>query len=492
MLVLRSLPSPLAIRLRELEHAQTYAEWREIALDLDRLEGADAWKQDEASDDYDHLLIRERLAEMRRLRAAGEVLRLVHALHEGLHGNLGNITSPSLYGFARVGTKRLIEEYLTEVVRCLDYICAGDFPEFSEDDKIVFFKRTGTSFGRSALLLSGGATLGMFHLGVIKALHEHRALPRVISGSSAGAIIGGMVATRTDEQLPQIFDAETLNLGAFQRVNLRSVLGNGGMMNPAQLEQCLAQNVGEETFTEAFERTRRIIGVTVSAAEAHQQGRLLNYLTAPNVLMSRAILASCAVPGVFPPVQLSARDFEGNVVPYLPSKRWIDGTVYSDLPMLRLARLHNVNHYIVSQTNPHVVPFMVNDHAKSRGLLPLGRKLAISASRATVKLARAQLKESPVRRVADQLNAVIAQRYSGDINILPRHSPRQLLRMFSNLDARELAQFIREGERATWPKIERIRNQTIISRAFEDCTQMLKERHLQRTRRPKSRLRVLG
>lgn len=493
MLSVRSIASPLATRLRELEHAQTYEEWREIALDLDRLEGADAWKQDEASDDYDHLLIRERLAEMRRLRAGGEILHLVHALHEGLHGNLGNITSPSLYGFARVGTKRLIEEYLAEVVRCLDYVCAGDFPDFSEDDKIVFFKRTGTSFGRSALLLSGGATLGMFHLGVIKALHEQRVLPRVISGSSAGAIIGGMVGTRTDDQLPQLFDSESLNLAAFQRVNLRNALSNGGLMNPAQLDQCLAQNVGEETFTEAFERTRRIVGVTVSAAEEHQQGRLLNYLTAPNVLMSRAILASCAVPGVFPPVQLTARDFEGQLVPYLPSKRWIDGTVYSDLPMLRLSRLHNVNHYIVSQTNPHVVPFMVNDHAKSRGLLPLARQLVVNAGRGTVKLARAHLQDSPVRRVADQLNAVIAQRYSGDINILPKHSPRQLLRMFSNLDARELAQFIREGERSTWPKLERIRNQTLISRAFEDCTLTLKERHLQRSRaRPRSRLRVLG
>lgn len=483
MLPRQFVRNPLPARLRDLEHAPDYVTWREIALDLDRLEGVDAWKQDEASEDYDHLLIRERLEEMRRLRSGGEIRRLVHALHEGLHGNLGNITNPSLYGFARVGTKRLIEEYLGEVVRCLDYICAGDFPEFSQDDKIVFFKRTATSFGRSALLLSGGATLGMFHLGVIKALFEQKVLPRVISGSSAGAIIGGMVGTRTDEQLPQLFDTETLNLAAFQRVNLRNALKHGGLMNPAQLQQCLALNVGEETFTEAFERTRRIIGVTVSAAEAHQQGRLLNYLTAPNVLMSRAILASCAVPGVFPAVQLTARDFEGQIVPYLPSKRWIDGTVYSDLPMLRLSRLHNVNHYIVSQTNPHVVPFMLNDHSRRRGLLPLARELVLGAGRGTLKLARAHLLDSPVRRVADQLNAVMAQRYSGDINILPSHTPRQLLRMFSNLDSRELATFIREGERATWPKIERIRNQTAISRAFEDCLLVLKARLLERPRR---------
>src|SRR5690606_34762544 len=143
---------------------------------------------------------------------------------------------------------------------------------------------------------------------------EQDLLPRVISGSSAGAIIGAMVGTRTDEQLPQIFDTESLDLAAFQRVSLRNALQSGGMMSAAQLEECLAQNVGGETFTEAFQRTRRIVGVTVSAAEAHQQGRLLNYLTAPNVLIGRAVLGSCAVPGVFPPVQLTARDFEGQVV----------------------------------------------------------------------------------------------------------------------------------------------------------------------------------
>tara|TARA_R110000787_G_scaffold6770_20_gene23578 strand:+ start:6324 stop:7799 length:1476 start_codon:yes stop_codon:yes gene_type:complete len=474
MAALRPVRDPLPRRIRELDAAQSFAEWREIALDLDRLEGAEAWKQDEASDLYDHFLIRERLTDMRRLRESGEVLRLVHTLHEGLHGNLGNITSPGLYAFARIGTKYLIEEYIREVVRCLDYVCAGDFEDFSQEEKIIFFKRTGTSFGRSALLLSGGATLGMFHVGVIKALFEQRLLPRVISGSSAGSIIAAMAGTRTDAQMPEMFNTETLNLSAFQRVSLQNVLKNGGVMDSGQLERCLEINVGEETFTEAFQRTRRIIGVTVSAAEEHQQGRLLNYLTAPNVLIGRAVLASCAVPGVFPSVQLTARDFEGEIVPYLPSKRWLDGTVYSDLPMLRLSRLHNVNHYIVSQTNPHVVPFMMNDQASNRGIIPLARRLALGASRNTLKLAREHLRESPVRRVADQLNAVIAQRYSGDINILPRQSPRQLLKLFSNLNARELAQFIGDGERATWPKIERLRNQSAISRAFEDCLQILK------------------
>lgn len=469
----------IASRLRDLDQAQDYASWREISLELDTLEGADAWKQDDTSDDYDHLLIKERLAEMRALRKNGDVRQLVFNLYEGLHGNLGNITSLSLYSVARVGTKQLIEQYTEEVARCLDYLCAGDFPDFPEDEKIVFFKRTGTVFGRSALMLSGGATLGMFHLGVIKALNEHRLLPKVISGSSAGSIIAGIVGTRDDQQLQQIFAPGGLNLRAFQSVSLRRALQGGAVMDGGQLERCLMENIGEDSFTEAFERTRRIIGITVSPADPHQHGRLLNYLAAPHVLMRRAILASCAVPGVFPPVMLEARDYRGEVVPYMPSKRWVDGSLANDLPMLRLARLHNCNHYIVSQTNPHIVPFMT-DVAPKRGLLPLARELASSGSRGALTLARTHMDPYGAGRVLNKIDNITKQKYSGDVNIFPRQSPRQLLGMFSNPSADDIQQYIREGERATWPKIERIRNQTRISRTFDDCLALLKQRHADR------------
>ncbi|HEX4871216.1 MAG TPA: DUF3336 domain-containing protein [Nevskiaceae bacterium] len=468
--------SLIAARVRDLEQAGDYASWRAIALELDRLEGAEAWKEDEASEDYDHLLIRQRLGELRRLRSAGEVRQLVYTLTEGLHGNLGNIGNPRLYAYSRTGTKRLIEAYVGEICRCLDYLCAGDFPDFSEDDKIVFFKRSGSSFGRSALLLSGGATLGMFHLGVIKALFEQDLLPRVLSGSSAGSIIAGMVCTRDDAQLPALFDPNSLTLSAFQRLSLRHAVEQGAVMDPSVLEACLQQNVGGETFTEAFERTRRILGVSISPAEPHQQGRLMNYLTAPNVLIGRTILASCAVPGVFPPVMLQARDYTGEPVPYLPSQRWIDGTIAADLPMLRLARLHNVNHYIVSQTNPHVVPFLQNARPRKRGVLPFAQALASNASRGTLRLARDHLGHVGLGRWAGKLDQIVAQRYAGDITLFPRHSAAQLLKMFSNPSPQDIAAFIREGERATWPQLERIRLQSAISRSFESCLLLLKQR----------------
>jgi hypothetical protein len=52
--------------------------------------------------------------------------------------------------------------------------------------------------------------------------------------------------------------------------------------------------------------------------------------------------------------------------------------------------------------------------------------------------------------------------------------------MFSNLTLEQLQHYVGEGERASWPKLERIRVQTRISRTFEDCLSWLKEQGLRR------------
>ncbi len=73
----------------------------------------------------------------------------------------------------------------------------------------------------------------------------------------------------------------------------------------------------------------------MSPAQPNQAPRLLDYLTAPPVAVRRAVLASCAVPGVFPPVMLEALDYDGQAVPYMRSKRWIDGSLSNGLPLLQ-------------------------------------------------------------------------------------------------------------------------------------------------------------
>ncbi len=153
-----------------LAQATDYAAWSAAAQEHDRLTGAANWQEQAESPDYDYRLVQVRLEELRELRRRGEVARLVFCLHEGLHGNLGNIANPALYGHCQFGTKRLLTDYLDEIAAALDYLCDYETPVFPLPDKLRFFERTAQSFGRSALMLSGGATLGLFHLGVIKAL----------------------------------------------------------------------------------------------------------------------------------------------------------------------------------------------------------------------------------------------------------------------------------------------------------------------------------
>lgn len=472
---------------RDWQHASDYKSWQAIGAELDELEGSAEWRHDDASPEYDYRLIRARLSELRRLREEHRVRELVFVLHEGLHGNLGNIANPKLYGYCRSGTKILLESYLHEVAICLNYLCDNDFEEFPQEEKVLFFKRTGSSFGRSGLMLSGGATLGMFHLGVLKALWNENLLPRVITGSSAGSIIAGTVGSRLDSELDDAFQPGGLNLEAWRAVDLRTAWRRRAFMDPVQLESCIATNMGDYTFEEAFERSRRIVGITVSPVGAHQQGRLLNYLSAPNVIMRRASLASCSIPGVFPAVSLLAKNYGGETVGYMPQHKWQDGSLRADLPMLRLARLHNVNHYIVSQTNPHVVPFMRSERKRlkrGRGVGAFVSELARSSvqvySKHVMETARDHMDPEGFGRVLEKIHAVTTQRYSGDVTIFPRQPPNKLLKMMANPTEADIQHFIEEGERRTWPQLERIRNSTVISRTFEACLQRMKDRGVTR------------
>jgi len=55
--------------------------------------------------------------------------------------------------------------------------------------------------------------------------------------------------------------------------------------------------------------------------------------------------------------QILAKDKEGRFHLWNPpGQQWSDGSAQSDLPMQRLSEIFNVNNFIVSQVNPHVVP----------------------------------------------------------------------------------------------------------------------------------------
>src|SRR5690606_29769807 len=79
----------------------------------------------------------------------------------GMFRNLGGIGNAKLFEYCLSGTKTLIEDYTAEVVKQLEYICDTDFPDLSPEKKFDLFYELKQSYGRSALLLSGGVTFGI-------------------------------------------------------------------------------------------------------------------------------------------------------------------------------------------------------------------------------------------------------------------------------------------------------------------------------------------
>ncbi len=460
-----------------MSHAVDYTEWREAAAALDRARGLDDWKADETSDGYDWRLIRSRLRQIRTYRQDGSVARLVHHLRQGLHWNLANIGNPELYGYANVGTKALIVDYIAEVCSALEELCDLDHPDFTPAAKRQFFEETAKSYGRSALMLSGGATLGLFHVGVVKALFRENVLPVVMSGSSAGSVVAATVGTRGPDEVENLIDPESAYYHFWRLLNPRQMWKRRALMDQAQLKRAIAKNVRDLSFDEAYKLSGRIVNITVSPAGVNQPPRLLNYLTFPYLYLREAVLASCAVPIIFPPVLLMTRDELGERVPWMPLLRWNDGSLKSDLPVLRLRRLHNVNHFIVSQTNPHVIPFQTRREPGARGLVH-GAKIYAGAtvrSQASglLKLARSVLPIPSIGQTLDTATGILDQDYRGNINIFPEVSLWRYANVTSNPNLADVQRFMLEGERAAWPRIEMIRLQTAIAQTLDRCVEKI-------------------
>jgi TAG lipase / steryl ester hydrolase / phospholipase A2 / LPA acyltransferase len=459
-----------------MRHALDYRTWYEAADELDKRQGLEEWKEDETSDDYDWRLIRSRLRQIRQYRADNDIAKLVHHLRQGLHWNLANTGNPQLYEHSRVGTKHLVREYFTEVSATLDFLCELDDPRFPHPEKLKFFHEVALSYGRSALLLSGGATLGLFHVGVVRALFREGVLPNVLSGSSAGSIVAAVVGTRAPQEAETLLDPATAYYDFWRVLPMRKMMARGSVMDQNQLRHAIGENVKDLTFDEAYKLSGRIVNITVSPAGFNQPPRLLNHLTFPYLYLREAVLASCAVPILFPPVMLMTQDEKGERVPYMPLLRWNDGSLKSDLPTLRMRRLHNVNHFIVSQTNPHVLPFMSKREPGSRGIGNAARDYAVSTVRQQAKnvldLARG-ISIGAFRKPLDTASAILDQDYRGNINIFPEVSLWRYANVTRNPTLESVKRFMLEGERATWPRIEMIRNQTMISQTLDRCVSRL-------------------
>lgn len=222
--------------------------------------------------------------------------------------------------------------------------------------------------------------------------------------------------------------------------------------------------------------------------------RLLNYLTAPHVLVWSAAVASSSLPGVFEANRLMVKDADGTIrYESAELAAFSDGSMEQDLPMQQLSEMFNVNHFIISQANPHAVMFASYNHLRSVWSNPisgfLNAVLSFLKDRCRTWLAHVvELVGS--RRIAPSqatsragMTQFFVQEYQGrdcDISLIPWLSHRGLMSAFMhclyNPSEEEFSEWVHAAERETWKYIPAIKSHIAEEITLDRCVQRLRKR----------------
>ena len=299
---------------QQLLTASEYTEWSKAAYELDQLEGKHKWKYNNRSNVFDYNKVQYNVRYLSKLIAdhhkSHDPTALMRYLRSRLLRNIGNIGDSKLYSYLRVGTKQVIEEYNDLVMKALEII--GNDINIPTLTKLQFFRETRHSYGRTAVLLSGGASMGLYHSGVLRALKELDMFPQIFSGSSVGSVFCALVGTRTDAELQSLgeldeqekagvrYDYFPQNDGPISSTmrKLKRYMATGVFMDINILRDCLQHNIGDYTFQEAYDKFGKIINIAITSEDLRHEPMLCNYLTTPTVLIWSASCASCAIPGM--------------------------------------------------------------------------------------------------------------------------------------------------------------------------------------------------
>ncbi|KAJ5855787.1 Acyl transferase/acyl hydrolase/lysophospholipase [Penicillium soppii] len=502
--------SPRDRLFHTLANAQSYEEWEEAAFELDELLSKDLWRQNPISRHYDYRLILGRLEALMSARESEDILTLVNLLRSGLVRNLGNITSTKLFTHAYAGTKLLIDDYITQVALSIQYV-TGVQPTlpslFTSQAKLELLHDTRQAFGRTTLLLQGGSAFGLCHLGVVKALHLQGLLPRIVTGTATGAMIAALVGIHSEDELLPLLDGEGIDLSAFERRKkangaegnsdsswfgtfyrrMKRLFNKGYLFDVAVLEECVRANVGDLTFEEAYARSKRILNITVATTGKNGTPNLLNYLTAPNVLIWSAAVASNAssATALYSPVTIYCKDETGTIVPWPHTQDAIfrpwRHVNYNEgeSPLSRISELFNVNHFIVSQARPYLVPFLRSE----LNLLDRQQTGWNNLSRSLMRLIIVELRHR--LRQLDYLGLLpsalsrllIDDTIPGpNLTLVPDLCFWDLSKLFQSPTRDRVAEWTLKGERGVWPAISALKVREAVEIELDRGYQLVRRR----------------
>lgn len=159
---------------------------------------------------------------------------------------------------------------------------------------------------KTGLVLSGGGARGFAHLGVIQALNEAGIFPDVISGTSAGAIVGVLYA---DGYAPK--EILALMSWASRFDFMRPALPREGLLQINGVDRILKANLRAKTFEDLK------IPLFVSATDLNQ-GKSVYFSKGD---LFEPVMASASIPVLFQPVKINNVSYvDGGVLDNLPIK----------------------------------------------------------------------------------------------------------------------------------------------------------------------------
>ncbi len=181
-----------------------------------------------------------------------------------------------------------------------------------------------------AFVLTGGGSLGAVHVGMLQALYEAGIRPDLIVGASVGAVNGAFIASRpqtpdTAEELATVWRG-LRRRDVFPRNFWNGLLGFSGRRDHLVPNRALRRLL--ETHTQFANLEDAEIPLQVVATDS---------ATGQEVSLSSgdaidAVLASAAIPGVFPPIEWEGRKlFDGGISNYAPITQALDAgadTIY--------------------------------------------------------------------------------------------------------------------------------------------------------------------
>ena len=184
---------------------------------------------------------------------------------------------------------------------------------------------------RTAFVFAGGGSLGAVQVGMLHELMLAQVRPDFVVGSSVGAINAAYFAASPD--LECVERLENLWMGLTRRdvfpftlgSALRMLRGGENLIDPSRLRRLLEAHLAISRLEQAR------IGLHVMATD--QQGLGVRLSSGSAI---EAVLASAAIPGIFPPVRIDGEDL-------------MDGAIAANTP-LRLAVELGANRIVVLPT----------------------------------------------------------------------------------------------------------------------------------------------